>query len=140
VRIWNAATGEEQAALTGHTGRVRAMAVAPDGSWLASGSDDGAVRIWDIAADREQAIFTGHTGRVRAVAVAPDGSWLASGGWDGTVRIWDVATGQVRALMRLDNSVNSYAWLGTNTLAVGGSAGLYLFGFLTDDSMVGIGH
>jgi hypothetical protein len=35
--------------LAGHTGSVTVVAVAPDGSWLASSSDDGAVRIWDVA-------------------------------------------------------------------------------------------
>ena len=37
MRIWDVATGRERAALTGHTGGVTAVAVAPDGSWLASG-------------------------------------------------------------------------------------------------------
>ena len=86
--------GRNGAILTGHTGEVEAVAVAPDGSWLASGGGDGTVRIWDVATGQERAVLTGHTGGVMAVAVAPDGSWLASGGGDGTVRIWDVATGQ----------------------------------------------
>ena len=75
------------------------MAVAPDGSWLASGGEDGTVRIWDAATGRERAVLTGHTSAVAAVAVAPDGSWLASGGEDGTVRIWDAATGRERAVL-----------------------------------------
>jgi WD40 repeat protein len=32
---------------TGHTGSVEAVAIAPDGSWLATSGWDGAVRIWD---------------------------------------------------------------------------------------------
>ena len=72
--------GSERATLTGHTGAVAAVAVAPDGSWLATGGWDGTVRIWDAATGRERATLTGHTGWVAAVAVAPDGSWLATGG------------------------------------------------------------
>ena len=42
----DAATGQERASLTGHTGTVTAVAAAPDGSWLATGSADGTVRSW----------------------------------------------------------------------------------------------
>ena len=66
------------------------------------------------------------------MAVAPDGSWLASGSRDNTIRIWDAASGQAQALMRLDGSVDACAWLGNNALVLGGSAGLYLFGFLSE--------
>ncbi|MFB7128268.1 hypothetical protein, partial [Kitasatospora sp. NPDC056273] len=86
--------------LTGHTGKVRAVAVftAPDGSpRLATTGDDGTVRIWDPATGAQVGDpLTGHTGDVNAVAVftAPDGSpRLATTGDDGTVRIWDPATG-----------------------------------------------
>jgi WD40 repeat protein len=85
-------------------------------------------------------VLTGHTSVVAAVAVAPDGSWLASGGWDGTVRIWDAANGHARALMRVDSNIIACAWLGSNALVVGGSAGLYLFGFLTGTSLATAGQ
>ena len=85
--------------LAGHTGWVRAVAVAPDGSWLATAGEDGSVRIWDPATGELRAVLTGHTGWVRALAVAPDGSWLATAGEDGSVRIWDPATGQERAAL-----------------------------------------
>ena len=69
------------------------MAIAPDGTWLASAGDDGTVRIWDPATGQQRATLTGHAGPVTAVAIAPDGTWLASAGDDGSVRIWDPATG-----------------------------------------------
>jgi WD40 repeat protein len=139
VRIWDAATWRERATLT-HAGWVEAVAIAPDGSWLASGGRDGIVRIWDAATGREQATLTGHSDEVRAVSIAPDGSRLASGGDDGTVRIWDVPARQVRALMRIDGAVYAFAWVGPNILAVGGSAGLYLFGFLTGPDQAATVH
>ena len=61
MRIWDAATGQERATLTGHADEVRAVAVAPDGSWLATGGDDGTVRIWDVATGQQRAALTGHT-------------------------------------------------------------------------------
>ena len=80
--------------LTGHTGTVEALAVAPDGSWLASA--DATVRIWDPHTGQARHTLTGHTGTVAALAVAPDGAWLASASYDATVRIWDPHTGQAR--------------------------------------------
>ena len=76
-----------------------AVAIAPDGTWLASAGADGSVRIWDPATGQLRAALTGHAGPVRAVAIAPDGTWLASGGDDGSVRIWDPATGEQRAAL-----------------------------------------
>ena len=86
--------------LTGHDRQVNAVAAAPDGSRLATGSSDGTVRIWDVATGQERAVLTGHRGRVHTVAVAPDGSWLATGGArDTRVRLWDMATGKERAVL-----------------------------------------
>ena len=72
-----------------------AVAIAPDGTWLATG-DDGTVRIWDATDGQHRTTLTGHKSLVLAVAIAPDGTWLATGSHDGTVRIWDTATGQHR--------------------------------------------
>src|SRR5262249_3511263 len=78
---------------------VDAIAIAPDGTWLATGSDDGTVRLWDAATGRLRGTLTGHASGVRAVAIAPDGTWLATGSDDGTVRLGDGATGQERATL-----------------------------------------
>ena len=126
--------------LTGHAGWARRLAVAPDGSWLAVGSMDGEVRIWDVPTGQQRAILTGHTGQVEAVMPSPDGSWLATSSRGGEVRIWDVAAWQTRSQMRLDNIVNASAWLGADALAVGGSAGLYLFGFLAGATSATTAH
>jgi WD40 repeat protein len=106
------------------------VAIAPDGTWLATASTDGTARTWDAATGQPRATLTGHDGPVRALAIAPDGTWLATVGHDRTIRIWDTTAWQVRAVMRVDNDISACAWLGETGLVVGGYAGLYVFDFL----------
>jgi WD40 repeat protein len=47
VRIWDPVTGTQRHTLTGHTDSVQAVAIAPDGTWLATAGDDHTTRIWD---------------------------------------------------------------------------------------------
>jgi len=59
----------------GHSDIVRAVAISPDGSLVASGSDDTTIRFWSTstgAAIGEPLIR--HSGGVTAVAFSPDGT------------------------------------------------------------------
>src|SRR5207237_7782918 len=81
--------------LTGHGGEVLAVAFAPDGRLLASGSSDQTIRLWDPVTGEERKLLRGHTGAVRTLAFAAHNSqFLASGSADGTIRIWDVTQGR----------------------------------------------
>jgi predicted NACHT family NTPase len=93
-----------------HAGLVRSVAFSPDGTTLASGSDDKKVRLWDAATGKEIRTLT-HTDSVRSVVFSPDGTTLASGSEDKKVRLWDAATGnEIRALTGHTKQVYSVAF------------------------------
>ncbi|MFF5211222.1 WD40 repeat domain-containing protein [Streptosporangium sp. NPDC000396] len=75
--------------LTGHTKRVTAVAISPDGEWLATTSWDSTVRLWNLDGTK-RAVLTGHRGLISNVAIASDGTWLATGDRD-DVRTWSAA-------------------------------------------------
>ncbi|MFC1596576.1 SUMF1/EgtB/PvdO family nonheme iron enzyme [Planctomycetota bacterium] len=82
--------------LEGHEDGVSSVAVAPDGSMLASGSGDSTVRLWDVATGALRKTIKEHSDGVSSVAFSPDGTLLASGSHDKTVILWDLTAGRVR--------------------------------------------
>jgi WD40 repeat protein len=125
VRIWDPATGTVRHTLTGHPGGVRALVVAPDGSWLASGGYGGEVRIWDPATGTVRHTLTGHTRDVSALVIASDGSWLASADYGGELRIWDPITGAALTSLRVAGGL-FHILLTSTMIAAAGERGLYL--------------
>jgi hypothetical protein len=77
VRLWDTATGEPAATLTGHTSRVWSVAFSPDGARLASGSTDSTVRLWDTATGRQLGAMIATRGGW--AVLLPDGSYKFDG-------------------------------------------------------------
>src|SRR5258707_965224 len=97
--------------LTGHKGTIEYMVFSPDGSLLASGSNDHTIKLWEVSSGREQRTLTGHKSRVGSVVFGPDGSLLASGSNDHTIKLWEVPSGrELRTLTGHMNSVGSVAF------------------------------
>jgi WD40 repeat protein len=97
LRLWDLASRQVEATLTGHAGAVAAVSFAGAGRAVSAGRDR-TVRLWDLAGRRPAALLEGHADTVAAVDATPDGARAASGSWDGTIRVWDLRR---RAVLRV---------------------------------------
>lgn len=80
--------------LSDHAWAVLTVTFSPDGSILATGSDDRTIKLWDVTTGQVMHTLLGHSWSVVALAFTPDGKTLISGSWDKTVKLWNVSTGQ----------------------------------------------
>ncbi|CAD8204796.1 unnamed protein product [Paramecium pentaurelia] len=81
----------------GHNDTVCSVSFSPDGTKLASGSDDISICLWDVKTGKLKAKLEGHTNWVQSVCFSPDGTTLASGSQDQSIRLWDIETGEQKA-------------------------------------------
>jgi WD40 repeat protein len=73
-------------------GPISALAFAPSGRELATGSQQGQVDLWSLQhLAAPQLHLPSHRGRVDALAFDPQGQRLASGSSDRTVAVWDLS-------------------------------------------------
>ncbi len=109
VPRWTCAT------LLGHQGLfagVSTVAIAPDQTMLASGSQDKTIRLWDLETAKECFRLQGHSHFVQAIAFHPQQqTLLASGSRDRTVQLWDLQQRQaIRTLIGHGAAVNAVAF------------------------------
>lgn len=94
VRNWKTSDGSPLRSFEGHTDAAYALAVSPDGKFIATGAYDQKIRLWDTATGKEVALLKGHNGAVNGLSFRPDGKVLASASADRTVKLWSIPNGQ----------------------------------------------
>jgi len=105
IRVWDLASGKTVRTIRGESapgpaGKVYAMALSPDGKWLAAGGwltgirkeESDAVRLYEFASGKLVALLKGHTAVVNGLAFSPDSKKLISGSGlgDFSAIIWDI--------------------------------------------------
>ncbi|MEU7853117.1 WD40 repeat domain-containing protein [Nonomuraea sp. NPDC049141] len=112
-RVLSAATRTGRGNVSGDTKSLDAVAFSPDGSIIATGSDDGTARLWDTASRRQLgAPITRPQYECSTVdlAFSPDGRTLATACSD-TVRFYDVTTHrEVSAPLKHTAVVSAFAY------------------------------
>ncbi|NNF44480.1 MAG: protein kinase [Phycisphaerales bacterium] len=125
-----------------HRNAVRCLAIAPDGTWVASGGNhatgvpvadrDTTIRVWETRTGTLRLELRDHRIGVGVLAVSPSGTRLASASAkrlrdepaDAGIRLWDTTNG--RLLQRIDPAVTRVAALafdGETHLVSGGGDG-----------------
>jgi serine/threonine protein kinase/WD40 repeat protein/tetratricopeptide (TPR) repeat protein len=70
------------------------VAWSPDGTTLATASDDRKIYLWEAETSRHRATLEGHTGAGLIAGFHPAGTLLASIGWEGRHWLWDPVLGR----------------------------------------------
>jgi len=83
-----------------HESPILAVAFAPDGILLATGSKNRVVKIWDSSKEKLKYTLRGHAKSVNDVDFSADDDLLASASSDKTIRIWNVKTGKLRHVLK----------------------------------------
>jgi WD40 repeat protein/serine/threonine protein kinase len=91
---WQLRAHRELLTLKGHTSWIPAVCFSPDGTRLASASNDQTIKVWDSKSGQELLTLKEHAMGVLGVCFSPDGTRLASASWDQTVKVWDSRSGQ----------------------------------------------
>ncbi len=79
------------ACVDAHVDEINCLAVAPDKSLIASGSEDFSVRVWELEKFECVREMLGHRDYITCLTFA--GQSLLSGSADTTVKKWDLMTG-----------------------------------------------
>lgn len=104
------------ATLSHHTQEICGLSWSPDGTTLASGSNDNLLCLWDASttsSSRPRFTFTEHQAAVRALAWSPhERNLLASGGGtaDRTIKFWNTQTGSLLNSIDTGSQVCALQW------------------------------
>ncbi|HAX80765.1 MAG TPA: serine/threonine protein kinase [Cyanobacteria bacterium UBA11372] len=83
----------------GHSTRVLAVAISPNGKTLASSSQNGTIKLWSLESGKALPSRTLSKGSdaVQSIAFSPNGEILVSSDRHGNIKFWQVETGELKS-------------------------------------------
>ena len=109
IEIWDTRGGEKLSTIREHVKQIEfpdrarrppennsvyILAFSPDGTQLASLSNDATIQLWDTTSNDKPITLRQHIGEPTALVFSPNGKILASGSDEKMVQLWDAATGE----------------------------------------------
>ncbi len=90
-QVWSADSPDDGLVIHQSPSPVTALAISPNGDWLAIGADDGQLTLINLQG-LNQTIRLRHAWGVRALAFTPDSRMVVSTSADATIRFWCLAS------------------------------------------------
>ena len=134
---------EQEAYITTITHKylVDDISFSPDGTYLATASEDGTAKLVEVATGREVTNVR-HRGGVKAVSFSPNGTYLATASGDKTAKLIEVATGREVTTITHWNEVKavSFSHDGTYLVTISDDNTAKLLEVATGRKVTTIGH
>jgi WD40 repeat protein len=122
VRMWDVRSRKELPALSGKgEPAADAIALSPDGQFLAVGTQSHTIRLWSLPAGRELGELKGHSSYLASLAFSPDGKTLASSSADESIKLWDTSSWQELITLKDSAWVTSVAFSPLGDVLASGS-------------------
>lgn len=159
IRLWSAGVKPSSPdAVFPHNSSVRAVAVTPNGSIIATATDDGTIALIDSATGEAKSNWKAHEGQIEDLSFSGDGVHLASAGIDKTAKVWRIADhklvhsipenigpvrrialnakGTLLATASTDSDIRIHDLVGGTVKKLAADAPISALQFLADDSLL----
>lgn len=123
LEVWDLETGTRRLSLPAVDGRIRAVAIGPDGNSVAAGGPQGTLTAWNVEGETLVQPVALHAGPITAIELSLQSGWLATASWDGTVRVYAFESGALPPPVDVGDRVEALAFSpdGQHLAAVAGT-------------------